>query len=235
MDTRINTRRVFVSETGRDIKARKIEAILCDFLETRAIEGMHVLDLGCGIGTIADHFSSKNVVTGADVDDRRAVQKSSLKFVLLDSEVLPFDNGSFDIVISNHVIEHLPYQAVHLREIRRVLRDRGVAYVAIPNRNFPVEPHYGVPLIHYLPFKLFNRTLKILGKYREDLFLLSYSSMKALFLSNGFEVFEYTARILADPAKFHLERTWPSHIPNFALGWAKIFSPTNIFVLRKAT
>ena len=50
---------------------------------------------------------------------------------------LPFDDARFDVVISNHVIEHVGDEAAqhaHLREIRRVMKADGSAYLAVPNR-----------------------------------------------------------------------------------------------------
>jgi SAM-dependent methyltransferase len=48
---------------------------------------------------------------------------------------LPFENGSFDTVLSCGVLEHVPDPAGSLREIRRILRPGGMFYVAnLPNR-----------------------------------------------------------------------------------------------------
>src|SRR5581483_4637968 len=74
-----------------------------------------------------------------------------------DGRSLPFENGSFDIVISNSVIEHLgewPQQKVFAEEIRRVGRSY---WVQTPNRKFFIEPHFLAPLIHFLPKKYRKR------------------------------------------------------------------------------
>ena len=60
-------------------------------------------------------------------------------------------DGSFDIAFSNSVIEHLftfENQAAMAREVRRVAR---AYWVQTPNFWFPVEPHFLVPLWHWLP------------------------------------------------------------------------------------
>lgn len=74
---------------------------------------------------------------------------------------------TFDVVISNHVIERVgDYEAqiAHLSELKRVLKKDGVAYLAVPNRWMVVEPHYRLIFLSWLPkrfrtpyLKLFNR------------------------------------------------------------------------------
>ncbi len=74
-----------------------------------------------------------------------------------DGRRLPFRDESFDVVFSNSVIEHVggPHdQETFAREIARVGRSY---FVQTPNRNFPLEPHYMTPLIHYLPRRIQGR------------------------------------------------------------------------------
>ena len=77
---------------------------------------------------------------------------------------LPFKTGQFDIVFSNAVLEHVgnrQMQAAFLDELQRVCR-RGF-FVTTPNRWFPIEHHTGLPLLHYLPIRVFRRILKQSG------------------------------------------------------------------------
>jgi hypothetical protein len=73
--------------------------------------------------------------------------------MLGDGRALPFETKSFDVVVSNSVIEHLGewhQQKLFADEIRRV----GHSYwVQTPNRRFFIEPHFLAPLIHFLPKK----------------------------------------------------------------------------------
>ena len=50
----------------------------------------------------------------------------------VDIEAMPFDDGTFDLVIANHVLEHVDDDLRALREIRRVLRPGGRAVLQTP-------------------------------------------------------------------------------------------------------
>ena len=49
-----------------------------------------------------------------------------------DVTKLDFDDGSFDLVLCNHVLEHVPADRVAMREIARVLAPHGVAILQVP-------------------------------------------------------------------------------------------------------
>jgi len=72
-------------------------------------------------------------------------------FVSADGRSLPFRDQSFEIVMSNSVIEHVGTREEQRRfadEVRRV----GKRYwVETPNQRFPVEQHLLTPFVHWLP------------------------------------------------------------------------------------
>lgn len=69
-----------------------------------------------------------------------------------DATAMPeFADGSFDVVYSNSVIEHLGTWAAQrcmANEVRRVAKRH---FIQTPNRNFPMEPHYMVPYFQFMP------------------------------------------------------------------------------------
>jgi len=73
------------------------------------------------------------------------------KAVVGDGKHLEFNEGEFDIVFSNSVIEHLftwEAQLQFAREIRRVARRY---WVQTPAYEFFVEPHMLTPFFHWMP------------------------------------------------------------------------------------
>lgn len=72
---------------------------------------------------------------------------------------LPFADAQFEIAFSNAVLEHVgsaSSQQAFVRELCRVSRR---AYIAVPNRLFPVEHHTRIPLVHWLPKSWFRAVL----------------------------------------------------------------------------
>ena len=149
---------------SRSAKAQKLIALLS---RHAPLVGRSVLEIGCGSGHIAAALA---VATGADgsvraVDlvDQRLVT-AGYDFDLVESSLVPFPDASFDIVVSNHVLEHVggrQQQLEHLSEIRRVLRPEGIGYLAVPNRWSLVEPHYKLPLLSWLPLGLASRYVRV--------------------------------------------------------------------------
>jgi hypothetical protein len=65
-----------------------------------------------------------------------------------------FDDGSFDIVFSNSVIEHLFTFANQQRMASEIQRVGKAFWVQTPNFWFPMEPHFLVPGWHWMPAEL---------------------------------------------------------------------------------
>ena len=101
-------------------------ALLRDIVDRKP--SLRVLDLGCGHGTntqvlFGDRDRAR--VTGLDVS-RRAVQDyvttTGSPAVRASGDALPFGDSTFDLVVSDDVIEHLVDTDGYAREIRRVLQ-----------------------------------------------------------------------------------------------------------------
>jgi ubiquinone/menaquinone biosynthesis C-methylase UbiE len=118
-----------------------------------------------------------------------------IEYVLGDGKSVPFGDGEFDICFSNSTIEHLftlQQQRRFAEEVRRV--GRGV-WVQTPAREFPFEPHWLSPFVHWLPrrvqrvvgrnFTLYGWMLRPskehVSQFVDELRLLNYREMEELF------------------------------------------------------
>ena len=95
-----------------------------------------MLDLGCGDGRLTADLRARSI-TGADVSAvaleraRRRIPEATLVQVAPD-EPLPFDDLSFDLVLSIETIEHVRDVQLLVSEVRRVLRPGGMFAVTTP-------------------------------------------------------------------------------------------------------
>jgi len=196
----------FMVSEGRRAKAMKILQVLAESSPRRTPPGTDrpkLLDIGTGNGEIASVLADDYEVTSVDVVDQRRVS-GGFSFVRLEGELLPFEDRSFDVVVSNHVIEHVPDADRHLAEIARVMRDEGVVYLATPNRLWPWEVHYRVPLLHYLPAPWFMSLLKKFNRYHEDISLLGWMELQRR-TRRDFTVTPFSDRMCKWPRRYHLD------------------------------
>lgn len=128
---------------------------------------LRVLDSGCGNGISIDLLGEAGIEAwGNDVSALRKWQWRERAFrhrlVVADTRRLPFADGSFDLVISSGVLEHIgvdegrnPHYFVKpkpdrdtqridfLRELARVLAPGGQLYLDFPNGAFPIDFWHG--------------------------------------------------------------------------------------------
>ena len=118
--------------------------------------GTRLLDIGCRDGTMTNKLSVGHAVTGIDIDDDALALANrnhgiSTRKVDLNREPLPFDSGSFDVVVAGEILEHLQFPEHAVSEIYRVLASGGVFVGSVPNA-----------------FRVFNRVFFLLGKDFEN-------------------------------------------------------------------
>jgi SAM-dependent methyltransferase len=106
--------------------------LFCDALldAARVGPGTRVLDLACGPGLVAGAAAARGgAVCGLDFSaamlaEARATHPS-VQFVHSDAEAMSLPDASFDTVLSNFGLHHVPRPALALAEARRVLRPGG--------------------------------------------------------------------------------------------------------------
>ena len=116
-----------------------------------------MLDYGCGRGEVVEAARAAGVdMVGADIfyagNDSRAVVTAkgilgTTVFEIHDGR-LPFPDASFDLVVSNQVLEHVKDLDQVLREIARVLRPGAPLLALFPPLETWREGHCGIPFAH---------------------------------------------------------------------------------------
>jgi ubiquinone/menaquinone biosynthesis C-methylase UbiE len=105
-------------------------------------ENARLLEVGCGTGLLWRE-NLHRIPAGWDVtlsdfspgmlEEARASLAGSgrpFHFTVVDVQAIPYPEGSFDAVIANFILQHVPDRARALAEIRRVLRPGGRFYAA---------------------------------------------------------------------------------------------------------
>lgn len=158
-----------LDRVSRESKARKIEHVLKRYAPFPLRECV-LLDVGSSAGLIAAHLSPlfKQVI-GIDYDSLAVFSRESnlirdrVFMIHGDALFLPFKDESIDVIICTQVYEHVPNDRLLFLEIYRVLRKRGIVYFSGPNWLFPIEPHYHIPILHWLPQKCSTLCLRVMG------------------------------------------------------------------------
>lgn len=152
---------------SRRFKGMKIERLL-DFASRP--QPIRMLEIGTGSGGIAHYFGThpqlRCEVDAVDIQDNRLVVEG-YRYQQVHDTGLPFADQTFDVVLTNHVIEHVgdaKDQARHLTEIRRVMKPDGAGYLAVPNRWMLTEPHYRLKFLSWWPRPLRTPYLRFMRK-----------------------------------------------------------------------
>jgi SAM-dependent methyltransferase len=198
------------------------------------------LDIGCSSGLItavlAPYFRSL-VGLEFDVLALRAAdpaERAAGRFVRGDAMTLPFGDNSLDVVVCAQVYEHVPDDRRLADEIYRVLAPGGVVLFSGPNWLFPIELHYRLPFVHWLPSRLAARYLQVLG--RGDVY---YERARHLWglqrLLNRFVFCDITLEVLRDEYLAEA-RGWGQigrWIPDFVWSLLEPWFPSFNFILYK--
>jgi ubiquinone/menaquinone biosynthesis C-methylase UbiE len=175
-----------------------------------------LLNLGCGHGADFLPFAKSSELYGLDFSDemlklaRKYAEKFNFKVNLTIADVcaLPYDNETFDYVISVATYHHLKreYQLTALNELRRVLKPGGMAFITVWNR---WQPHFWFHHKEILvPWRIKNDTL---NRYY---YLFTYGELARLAIDAGLKV----------------EKTFPEYAYHFPV---KLFSQNICLKVRK--
>lgn len=106
--------------------------------------GRTVLENGCGVGQYLQRLDMEaSLAVGLDVDFERVLEtrQKGLSVQLAVGEALPHAAQTFDLIVSNEVIEHVEDDRRAVAEMVRVLKPGGRLVLFCPNRGYPFETH----------------------------------------------------------------------------------------------
>jgi ubiquinone/menaquinone biosynthesis C-methylase UbiE len=171
--------------------------------------GSSILEVGAGTGEQAAELTRRGFrVKAIDVPTSEYGMHRVFDVQDYDGKRIPFADGSFDVVFSSNVLEHLPDLPNMLREMRRVLGPGGYCVHAMPTPAWRI----GTAVAGYADAVLFvGRKVKVLpparlvrgavarmiprrhgvrGNSLSELWLFRAKSWRKVFAANGFEILE---------------------------------------------
>lgn len=134
-------------DRGKFVKQIISQYIQCDQL--------NILELGSGEGGTALVFSKQNELVSVDLNLLRLQrQQNTITRINANAFNLPFKQSTFDLIILQDVIEHLPGNEELLHCLSPFLKKEGIIFLSTPNRfsllNIISDPHFGLPFISLL-------------------------------------------------------------------------------------
>lgn len=193
-------------------RGRRVAQIMKSYFETDA----KILDVGTSqgltIGYTAQVFAN---IQGADIDElaiktaRARLRKLGLKtkITLYDGKKLPFAKNSFDGVVSTEVFEHVDDPQNFVKELRRVLKQKGRLIISAPNKLYPIECEFHLPFLSYLPKNFADLYVRLSGKGKsyDHINHPTYKRFKNT-VGKYFEIQDITFDIVKNYKKYYLDK-----------------------------
>jgi ubiquinone/menaquinone biosynthesis C-methylase UbiE len=231
-----------LDEQHRRGKAKKILSVLHHYLGRDDLNGLAALDIGCSAGFIADELAGDGAETvGVDIDEpglQRARERfgGRVEFVKASGDDLPLPDESLDVVVFNHIYEHVVDPDAVVAEIHRVLKPNGVAYFGLGNKHQIIEPHHRLPLLSWLPQRTADAYVRRFG--RADQYYERHRTRAGLKeMARGFHVWDYTIPVVVRPDLFNSGdqiKGLMSKVPPALVRAARPIVPTFVWIVTKS-
>lgn len=161
--------------------------------------GLEILDIGCGTGALLKELEDFGVCYGLD-NSWQAIdfcKKGLIGNVKIgDATNIPYKDNKFDIVLAMDILEHIKDDELSIKEIRRVLKDGGLAIIFVPAFNFLWGKSDELGR-HYRRYRLKDLKLKI----KNNGFYIIKASYFNFFLFAPIMFARFFIRILSIPIK----------------------------------
>lgn len=163
---------------GMILRGREIKDLIKEHYTEIGFRGMEVLEIGCSAGGLLVPFLDEGAtVQGYDYDQRYLNYGNklmpALNLLFGGLEKLKSENKKYDLVIINHVLEHLPDPNHAIEIINNSLKPNGILYVSVPGLKNPE--------FYFSPIKSFVGSLHIAHLYH-------FTELSLVQLMKGFKV-----------------------------------------------
>jgi len=115
-------------------------------------EGKKVLEVGFGEGFMLEQFRERLALPagiGLDENNHQMCLGKGLDVYLADQSFMEFPDNEFDLLWSQHVLEHSLFPFFTLHEYKRVMKPGAIAYVELPGPDNDIDENYLDDLNHY--------------------------------------------------------------------------------------
>ncbi|MEF3304684.1 class I SAM-dependent methyltransferase [Paenibacillus sp. GYB003] len=139
-------------------------------------KGKLILDAGCGVGAFSEPLTEHNIVYGVDFSEKSLEYAAArgLKTMPGDLTALEFEDGKFDIVVCNGVIQLIEQYEDVIKELARVTKPGGTLLVETLNRG-----------------SIQRKLLKLLEKDKKFDRMYEMSELRDVFAKYGFDNIEF--------------------------------------------
>lgn len=215
-----------------DLIFKRIEPFL-----SQPYSGLRCLDVGCGNGASLVSFSRRKIfcvgleydLLGKDLELaklRCKIHNFEANLIKGNALLLPFQDKTFDICLSNAVIEHIKNFEDHIKEVYRVLKSGSLAYFYTRNRIWPYDSHTRSYFIQWFPHRYlemyWNATVGFKHKKNLSLWPVTYPRLRKVLKKQGF-------KIVADVKSDFLNRPRRSLKYNLIKSLMKFGFPLEVF------
>lgn len=191
----LDTNSTLVPQRGR---------LLVELLRRRSglasVEGLEVVDLGCGFGAISLYLASLGArVTGIDPNRERLEVGAAVaadlglpaSFRQGWAEAAPLPDAAFDLLVLNNSLCYVTERSDRreaLRHARRIARPGAWLAMRNPALGAPLDPFTGLPLVHQVPAPIAAPVLRLTarGRVRSQVRLMTAAAARRELRRAGF-------------------------------------------------